>query len=111
MAEAQGPDALERLRAVIADRAGGDSATSYTAKLLNKGPAHIAKKLGEEAVEVVIAAVEGQPAAVISESADLLYHWMTLLQALAINPQDVYAELDRRHGQSGLTEKANRPRD
>ena len=103
--------ALDRLQAVIASRAGTPPDLSYTARLLEKGTARIAKKFGEEAVELVIAAVEADQAAIISESADVLYHWLVLLQSAGVSPQEIYAELDRRHGQSGLEEKAKRVKD
>lgn len=99
---------LDALHAVIAARKGADPAESYTARLLAGGPALCARKLGEEAVETLVAAVEAQPDRVISESADLLYHWLVLLAALDIDPGAVYAELARREGQSGLEEKAER---
>ncbi len=102
--------ALDRLAAVIAARAGREADQSYTAMLLSKGTAHIAKKLGEEAIEVVIAAAEKDSHAVIRESADLLYHWLVLIQSLNLPMAEVMTELDRRHSQSGLAEKAGRPR-
>jgi phosphoribosyl-ATP pyrophosphohydrolase len=100
--------ALDRLAAVIDARRSDDPDKSYTAKLLAKGTAVIAKKLGEEAVEVVIASVEGDRSATIRESADLLYHWLVLLASLNIPMQSVFDELDNRHGLSGLDEKASR---
>lgn len=103
--------ALTRLAAMIAARVDADPATSYTAKLLARGPALAAKKLGEEAVELAIAAAQGDTAAAVLESADLLYHWLVLMASLKIAPETVYAELDRRHGVSGLAEKAARPKD
>jgi phosphoribosyl-ATP pyrophosphohydrolase len=103
--------ALDRLQAIIAARAGGDPAASYTAKLLAKGTAHIAKKFGEEAVETVIAAMQADPQALVMESADVIYHWLVLMQSLGVDPQAVYDELNRRHGTSGLEEKAARPKD
>lgn len=99
---------LDRLFEVIAARKGADAASSYTAKLLSKGVSACAQKLGEEAVETVIAAMAGDRKAAISESADLLYHWLVLAAALGIDPADVYAELERREGRSGLDEKAAR---
>lgn len=101
--------ALDRLEARIRARAAaGESETSYTARLLAKGPAACAQKLGEEAVETVIAALQDDPKALVSESADLLYHWMVLLAARGVTPAEVFAELDRREGVSGLAEKAAR---
>ncbi|MBX3445612.1 MAG: phosphoribosyl-ATP diphosphatase [Parvibaculum sp.] len=99
---------LDRLFEVIAARKGADAASSYTAKLLAKGVPACAQKLGEEAVETVIAAASGDRKGAVSESADLLYHWLVLLAALDLDPADVYAELERREGRSGLDEKAAR---
>lgn len=99
---------LDRLFEVIAARKGAEAGTSYTAKLLSQGVPACAQKLGEEAVETVIAAMGGDRKAAISESADLLYHWLVLLAALGADPAEVYAELERREGRSGLDEKAAR---
>lgn len=99
---------LDRLFEVIASRKGAAAASSYTAKLIEGGPALCARKLGEEAIETVIAALGTDKQAVISESADLLYHWLVTLAALDIAPASVYAELARREGRSGLDEKASR---
>jgi len=101
--------ALARLEATIAARHGDSPQTSYTAKLLFDGPAKIAKKLGEEAVETVIAAVEGDGDALAAESADLLYHWLVLLAAAGVSTDAVAAKLEVREGRSGLDEKASRP--
>jgi len=101
--------ALARLEATIAARRGDSPETSYTAKLLSDGPTKIAKKLGEEAVETVIAAVEGNPDALAAESADLLYHWLVLLAAAGVSTDAVAAKLEAREGRSGLEEKAARP--
>lgn len=100
--------ALTRLQATIGERRGADASTSYTAKLLSGPRSLIAKKLGEEAVETVIAAVEGDPSALAAESADLLYHWLVLLAACGVSPDEVAAELEAREGRSGLEEKASR---
>lgn len=99
---------LDRLFKVIATRKGADAGSSYTARLLSKGVAACAQKLGEEAVETVIAATSGDRKGAVSESADLLYHWLVLLAALDLDPADIYAELERREGRSGLDEKAAR---
>lgn len=107
-ATAEGAAILERLFAVIASRKGGDPASSYTAKLLHEGRAKIAKKLGEEATETVIAATVGTPAEVARESADLLYHLLVLWAASGVRPAAVWSELARREGTSGLAEKAAR---
>ncbi len=104
-------DVLTRLYAVIESRKGGDPATSHTAKLFSRGVPRIAKKLGEEAVETVLAAVTGGKAELTAESADLLYHLMVLWAALGVKPADVFAELARREGMSGIAEKAARPKD
>jgi phosphoribosyl-ATP pyrophosphohydrolase len=101
--------ALARLEATIAARRSDDPKTSYTAKLLSDGPAKVAKKLGEEAVETVIAAVEGDADALAGESADLLYHWLVLLAAAGVSTDAVAAKLEAREGRSGLDEKAARP--
>lgn len=99
---------IEDLAAIVATRKGADPQSSYTAKLLNRGVSHCAKKFGEEAVEAVIAAVEGDRAALIGEVADVLYHLTVLLAASDVDLEDVYAELGRRKGTSGLVEKASR---
>ncbi|MDD3836388.1 MAG: phosphoribosyl-ATP diphosphatase [Phenylobacterium sp.] len=100
---------LERLSAVIESRKGGDPSASYTAGLL-ADPARAAKKLGEEAVETVIAAVQGDPAAIAAESADLLYHWLVALAAADVSLDAVATQLEAREGRSGLEEKASRGR-
>jgi phosphoribosyl-ATP pyrophosphohydrolase len=99
---------LDRLFEVIASRKGADAASSYTAKLIQGGPALCARKLGEEAIETVIAALGTDKQAIVAESADLLYHWLVTLAALDVSPASVYAELARREGRSGLDEKAAR---
>jgi len=99
---------LDRLFETIAARKGADAASSWTAKLLAGGAPLCAQKLGEEAVETIVAAMQGDRKATIAESADLLYHWLVLLAALDLDPADVYAELARREGRSGLDEKAAR---
>jgi phosphoribosyl-ATP pyrophosphohydrolase len=101
-------DVLERLAAVIESRKGADPAASYTARLL-ADPALAAKKLGEEATETVIAAVQGDRAALAAESADLVYHWLVALAAGGVSLDDVAAALEAREGRSGLDEKASRP--
>jgi phosphoribosyl-ATP pyrophosphohydrolase len=98
---------LERLAATIETRKGGDPAASYTAKLL-ADPALAAKKLGEEAVEAVIAAVAQDPDALAAESADLLYHWLVLLAASGVSLDAVAETLAAREGTSGIAEKASR---
>jgi len=101
-------DALDKLFATIAARKDADPGVSYTAKLLAEGVKKCAKKFGEEATEVVIAAIEKDKAELAKESADVLYHLLVLWAASGITPQDVYAVLQSREGQSGLEEKASR---
>ncbi|MBV1885918.1 MAG: phosphoribosyl-ATP diphosphatase [Parvibaculaceae bacterium] len=102
---------LDDLFDVIKSRKGQDPSSSYTARLFAKGTEKCAQKLGEEAVELVIAATTNNRTELVTESADLLYHWLVLLAERDIAPQDVYAELARREGVSGLDEKAARPKD
>jgi len=99
---------LDRLHAVIVSRRGADPATSYTAKLFERGTAKIAQKLGEEAVETVIEAVAGNRGAVVGESADLLYHLMVLWAATGVAPSEVWQALEARSGTSGIDEKKAR---
>lgn len=96
------------LAKTIEMRAAASADASYTRKLLDKGPAHCARKLGEEAVETVIAAVEGDKDALVSESADLIYHLLVLLKSRGLSLADVEAALANRSGMSGLEEKAAR---
>lgn len=100
-------DVLARLAAVIESRKGGDPAASYSAKLLADSSL-AAKKLGEEAVETVIAATQGDKAALAAESADLIYHWLVVLAAAGVSLDEVAARLEAREGTSGLDEKAAR---
>jgi phosphoribosyl-ATP pyrophosphohydrolase len=102
-------DVVARLAAVIESRKGGDASASYTAKLL-ADPSLAAKKLGEEAIEAVIAATQGDKAALAGESADLIYHWLVVLAAAGVSLDDVAAKLEAREGTSGLAEKASRPK-
>ena len=99
---------LDRLFAVIESRRGGDADTSYTARLFDEGTQKIAQKVGEEAIETVIAALGDDPDAVAKESADLLYHLLVLWAARGMDPAAVWAELAAREGASGLVEKAAR---
>ena len=101
-------DALDKLFATIAARKGADPGVSYTAKLLASGVKNCAKKFGEEATEAVIAAAQNDKTELAKESADVLYHLLVLWAASGITPQDVYAVLQSREGQSGLEEKASR---
>ena len=102
---------LARLEATIRERRKADPSQSYVAKLTQKGRGKIAQKVGEEAVEAVIAAMAGDRQELIGESADLLFHLGVLLADLDLSFDDVLAELDRREGTSGITEKASRPKD
>ncbi len=99
---------LDDLAAVIAKRAAASAETSYTKSLLDAGPARAAKKMGEEAVETVIAATQGERQALVNESADLLYHLLVVLQARGVALGEVLAELERRTSRSGHEEKASR---
>ena len=101
-------DILDTLEQVIRDRRTGDPTTSYVAKLSARGRAKIAQKLGEEAVETVIAAIADDHAGLVSESADLIFHLMVLLADAGLSLDDVRAELARREGVSGIDEKASR---
>jgi phosphoribosyl-ATP pyrophosphohydrolase len=101
-------ETLARLEATIASRRGGDPASSYVASLFAKGRPRIARKLGEEAVEAIVAALAEDKAALTGEAADLLFHLMVLLNDADIRLADVLAELDRREGVSGHEEKAGR---
>ena len=103
-------EGLDRLFATIASRKGADPKSSYTAKLLAEGVEKCAKKFGEEATEAVIAATLRNKTELAKESADVLYHLMVLWAASGLTPGDVYAELASREGQSGLDEKASRPK-
>jgi phosphoribosyl-ATP pyrophosphohydrolase len=102
---------LHDLAATIDARAASGGETSYTRKLLDKGPEHCAKKLGEEAIETVIATVENDREHLISESADLLFHLLVVLKSRGVTLEDVEAALAKRTVMSGLEEKAARKRD
>ena len=99
---------LADLERIVAKRAAASPEVSWTAKLVAAGQAKAAKKLGEEAVETVIAAIEGEKAPLVSESADLIYHLMVVLKIGGVELQEVMAELERRTGQSGIAEKSSR---
>jgi len=101
---------LTTLQRIIAQRATVRDGSSYTASLVTAGIGRAAKKLGEEAVETVIAAIEQDRAALIGESADLLYHLGVVWHIAAITPEDILHELENRTAQSGLEEKAARMR-
>jgi phosphoribosyl-ATP pyrophosphohydrolase len=95
---------------VIDSRKGADPETSYTARLFSRGRQQIAKKLGEEAVEALIEGIQGDKPKLIAESADMLYHLLTLWAAVGVKPLSVWDELARREGLSGIAEKASRKR-
>ncbi len=99
---------LERLFEVIESRRGADPASSYTAKLLAAGTPTIARKLTEEATETLMAAVSEGKERVVAESADLLYHLLVLWAAEGVKPVEVWAELAKREGMSGIEEKNSR---
>ncbi|MEI6642534.1 MAG: phosphoribosyl-ATP diphosphatase [Novosphingobium sp.] len=99
---------LARLEATIAARRAGDPGSSYVARLHAKGRGKMAQKVGEEATEVVIAALTGTPEALTGEAADLLFHLLVLLGDCGVSLADVTAELERREGMSGIAEKASR---
>ena len=99
---------LADLVEIVDARSKADPSESWTAKLVAAGQQKAAKKLGEEAVETVIAAIEGDKAALTSETADLLYHLMVVLKIGGVALQDVMGELERRTSQSGIVEKASR---
>jgi phosphoribosyl-ATP pyrophosphohydrolase len=101
---------LDRLYAVIDSRKGADPDTSYTARLFSRGRQQIAKKLGEEAVETVIEGIRGDRPKLVAESADMLYHLLTLWAANNVKPIAIWNELARREGLGGLAEKAARKR-
>ena len=105
-----GPDArvLDRLWATVLSRKEADPNQSHSARLLARGTEKVAQKFGEEAVECVIEAVAGKTTALIGESADVLYHLLVLWVDAGIRPEQVWAELTRREGMSGITEKAAR---
>ena len=103
-------DAFDRLHATILARRGGDPASSYVAKLTARGRAKIAQKLGEEAVETVIAAMGDDREALVGEATDLMFHLAVLLADAGLGFDDLRAELARREGLSGLDEKAGRKR-
>ncbi len=99
---------LDRLYATIDSRRGADPSTSYTAKLMARGREKLAQKLGEEATEAVIEAIKSDNGKMILESADLLYHLLALWATMGIKPAEVWGELERREGVSGVAEKASR---
>ena len=108
MADKPNADIVDALYAVIESRIGGDPDASYTAQLLARGTGKISEKVGEEAVETVVAALSEGPDALAAESADLIYHLCVLWADAGIRPEDVWAKLAERQGISGIAEKASR---
>jgi len=102
------PAVLDRLWQVVLDRREADPAVSHSARLLSRGVAKVAQKFGEEAVECLIEAVAGNHTALIAESADVLYHLLVLWVSMDVHPSEIWAELERREGVSGIAEKAAR---
>ncbi|GAB7025905.1 phosphoribosyl-ATP diphosphatase [Geotalea toluenoxydans] len=103
-------DILQAVYRVILERKANPSEQSYTASLMAKGIDKILKKLGEEATEVVIAGKGGAREEIIYETADLFFHTLVLLGYCGINPDEIYDELRRRFGMSGIAEKESRDR-
>jgi phosphoribosyl-ATP pyrophosphohydrolase len=104
-------DSLNRLHEAVLAARGKDPAVSRTARLLSAGPAKVAKKFGEEAIEVVVDTVRGNRENIVRESADLLYNLVVLWAALGINPKSVWAEMDRREELFGIAEKRHKELD
>jgi phosphoribosyl-ATP pyrophosphohydrolase len=107
----QNSNVLDQLYSVIQNRKGDNPETSYTAKLLSQGMPKIAQKVGEEAVEVITAALVENENKVIKESADLLYHLLVLWAQKGVTPENVWNELRCREGASGVLEKISRQKD
>lgn len=103
-------DILRELETVIASRKGADPDSSWTAKLLSKGPEKCAEKFGEEAIEAIIAAAKNDRENLTYEAGDVLYHMLVMLAARDVALDDVLNELARRQGLSGIAEKAARPK-
>ena len=101
---------LQDLADLIASRKDADPASSWTAKLLSQGPEKCAEKFGEESIEAIIEAVKGDHGKLTAEAADVVYHLLVMLTARGVMLQDVVDELARRHGTSGIAEKAGRDR-
>jgi phosphoribosyl-ATP pyrophosphohydrolase len=102
------PKVIDRLWDVVLDRRAADPSISHSARLLSRGTAKVAQKFGEEAVECIIEAVAGNKPALICESADVLYHLLVLWVSAGLHPSEIWAELERREGVSGIAEKATR---
>ena len=107
----QNSNVLDQLYSVIQSRKGNNPETSYTAELISQGMPKIVQKVGEEAVEVITAALVENENKVIEESADLLYHMLVLWAHKGVTPESVWNELRRREGISGVLEKASRQKD
>lgn len=103
-------DVLDRLWSVVVERRSADPTVSHSARLLQRGTAKVAQKFGEEAVECLIEAVAGNRTALVGESADVLYHLLVMWVAAGVQPAEVWAELQRREGVSGIAEKLSRPK-
>ena len=101
-------DILQRLAEIIEQRRQGDPGESYVASLFDKGQDAILQKVGEEAVEAILAVKTGKRNRVVSETADLWFHTLVMLAECNLTPEDVFAELERRFGLSGIAEKASR---
>src|SRR6185312_11457963 len=104
------PHVLDRLWSVVQNRKTADPAVSHSARLLSRGTAKVAQKFGEEAVECLIEGVAGNHDALVAESADVLYHLLVLWVSADVSPDEVWGELTRREGISGIAEKASRGR-
>jgi phosphoribosyl-ATP pyrophosphohydrolase len=102
------PEVIDRLWSVVQSRRSADPTVSHSARLLSRGTAKVAQKFGEEAVECIIEAVAGNKTCLIAESADVLYHLLVLWVSAEVHPSEVWAELERREGVSGIAEKAAR---
>ncbi len=102
------PKVLDRLWEVVLSRRDADQSTSHSARLLSRGTPKVAQKFGEEAVECLIEAVAGNKDALVAESADVLYHLLVLWVSAGVHPSEVWGELERREGISGVAEKAAR---
>jgi len=102
---------LQRLYDTVQSRRGSDPSLSHSARLMSRGRNKIAQKFGEEAVECLIEAVNGNRKELIGESADVLYHLIVMWVDAGVSPEDVWTELKRREGTSGIAEKAARPKE
>lgn len=107
----KGNDFLDELAAILETRRHADPATSYVARLHSKGQDAILRKVGEEAIETILAAKSGDTLHLVRETADLWFHTLVMLSHAGLGPRDVLSELKRREGISGIEEKAARPQD